>query len=216
LCLVVFEEPSEESAKTFFTEIITSVADVKFSSDGRYIFSRDYMNLKIWDVNMEKKPVKTIPIHEHLQGKICELYENDFIFDKFECTVSGDGKYVSCQSPWFCTSASFMTLIYPLFYFLKFLHGFSRWALSGSYNNFFQIHSTDVADSQPIHLQADKSAFKAKKTGSKNKSSAAVRRPTTDLTIQDYHRKILHSSWHPRENSIAVAATNNLFIFSTL
>ncbi|ORZ40782.1 hypothetical protein BCR44DRAFT_52752 [Catenaria anguillulae PL171] len=179
----VFEEPEDEANKSFFTEIISSVADVKFSADGRYILSRDYMTLKLWDINMENKPVKTIPIHNHLQTKLCDLYENDFIFDKFECTFSGDGKY----------------------------------ALTGSYNNFFQIHSTDPAEVNPIHLQADKSAFKAKKAGSnKNKSSAAVRKPTTELTLQDFNRKILHASWHPRENSIAVAATNNLFIFSTL
>lgn len=29
----------------------------------------------------------------------------------------------------------------------------------------------------------------------------------------DYTRKILHTAWHPNENIIAVAATNNLFIF---
>jgi serine/threonine-protein phosphatase 2A regulatory subunit B len=40
---------------------------------------------------MESKPVKTINIHDHLRGKLCDLYENDCIFDKFECTFSGDG-----------------------------------------------------------------------------------------------------------------------------
>ncbi|CAG8572328.1 3667_t:CDS:2, partial [Racocetra fulgida] len=30
----------------------------------------------------------------------------------------------------------------------------------------------------------------------------------------DFNKKILHASWHPNENSIAVAATNNLFIFT--
>jgi serine/threonine-protein phosphatase 2A regulatory subunit B len=29
----------------------------------------------------------------------------------------------------------------------------------------------------------------------------------------DYNRKILHTAWHPSENIIAVAATNNLFLF---
>jgi serine/threonine-protein phosphatase 2A regulatory subunit B len=32
----------------------------------------------------------------------------------------------------------------------------------------------------------------------------------------DFNKKILHAAWHPHENSIAVAATNNLFIFSQL
>lgn len=42
---------------------------------------------------MENKPVKTINIHDHLRNKLCDLYENDCIFDKFECTFSGDGRY---------------------------------------------------------------------------------------------------------------------------
>jgi len=51
--------------------------------------------LKVWDINMESRPVQTINIHDHLRNKLCDLYENDCIFDKFECTFSGDGKYVS-------------------------------------------------------------------------------------------------------------------------
>jgi len=43
---------------------------------------------------MESKPVQTILIHD-LRSKLCDLYENDCIFDKFECTVSGDGSWVS-------------------------------------------------------------------------------------------------------------------------
>lgn len=29
----------------------------------------------------------------------------------------------------------------------------------------------------------------------------------------DFSKKILHTAWHPKENIIAVAATNNLFLF---
>lgn len=29
----------------------------------------------------------------------------------------------------------------------------------------------------------------------------------------DFSKKILHPAWHPSENIIAVAATNNLYIF---
>jgi len=43
---------------------------------------------------MESKPIKTIPIHDHLRGKLCDLYENDCIFDKFECVWGGDDRYV--------------------------------------------------------------------------------------------------------------------------
>jgi serine/threonine-protein phosphatase 2A regulatory subunit B len=87
-----FEEEEDPTNRSFFSEIISSISDVKFSSDGRHILSRDYLTLKIWDVNMETRPVKTINIHDHLRGKLCDLYENDCIFDKFECIWSGDAK----------------------------------------------------------------------------------------------------------------------------
>jgi len=87
----VFEEVEDPANKSFFSEIISSISDIKFSKDGRYILSRDYLTLKLWDINMEHKPVKSIPIHDYLRSKLCDLYENDCIFDKFECTMNGDG-----------------------------------------------------------------------------------------------------------------------------
>lgn len=39
------------------------------------------------------RPVKTIRIHDFLKAKLCDLYENDCIFDKFECSLSGSGEY---------------------------------------------------------------------------------------------------------------------------
>jgi hypothetical protein len=33
--------------KSFFSEIISSVSDVKFSHDGRFIMSRDYLTIKV-------------------------------------------------------------------------------------------------------------------------------------------------------------------------
>ncbi|RIB10219.1 WD40-repeat-containing domain protein [Gigaspora rosea] len=180
----LFEEQEDPANKSFFSEIISSISDVKFSKDGRYILSRDYLTLKIWDITMENRPLKTINIHDHLRNKLCDLYENDCIFDKFECTFSGDGQNV----------------------------------LTGSYNNYFHIYDreglTDVA------LQADKSAFKAKRVVS-TKSNKILRgknnkKEEINVDAIDFNKKILHASWHPNENSIAVAATNNLFIFTRL
>ena len=58
----VFEEEEDPAQKSFFSEIIASISDVKFTTDGRYIVSRDYLTVKIWDMNMEAKPVKTIQV----------------------------------------------------------------------------------------------------------------------------------------------------------
>jgi len=87
----VFDEPEDPANKSFFSEIISSISDIKFSSDGRYILARDYLYLKLWDINMEHKPVKSFPVHDYLRGKLCDMYENDCIFDKFECAINGDG-----------------------------------------------------------------------------------------------------------------------------
>ena len=109
----MFEEEEDPSNKSFFSEIISSISDVKFSKDGRYILSRDYLTLKVWDINMESRPVQTINIHDHLRNKLCDLYENDCIFDKFECTFSGDGKYVVAFDRTFhyeCTLLTFVVL----------------------------------------------------------------------------------------------------------
>ena len=90
---IEFEEEEDPASKSFFSEIIASISDIKFSRDGRYILSRDYLTLKLWDINKEDRPVKTIRIHDYLKSKLCDLYENDCIFDKFECTLSKTGEY---------------------------------------------------------------------------------------------------------------------------
>ena len=93
-----FEQEEDPSSRSFFSEIISSISDVRFSHDGRYILSRDYLTGKIWDVNQERMPLKTIPIHEHLRPRLCDTYENDSIFDKFEVVFSGDAKNVMTGS----------------------------------------------------------------------------------------------------------------------
>jgi len=80
--------------RSFFSEVTSSISSVEFSSDGRYIMARDYMRLHIWDVKMQKTPMKSIKVHEHLQSKLCELYESDCIFDKFDCSWGPGDQHV--------------------------------------------------------------------------------------------------------------------------
>lgn len=79
------------SRTSFFSEIIASISDIKFSPNGRYILTRDYMNMKLWDINMENQPLLNIPVQETLRNQLAEMYENDCIFDKFRCAFSHDG-----------------------------------------------------------------------------------------------------------------------------
>lgn len=60
----VFEEPEDPSSRSFFSEIISSISDVKFSHSGRYMMTRDYLSVKVWDLNMENRPVETYQVNE--------------------------------------------------------------------------------------------------------------------------------------------------------
>ena len=65
ICLLffsVFEEPEDPTNRSFFSEIISSISDVKFSNSGRYMISRDYLSVKVWDLHMETKPIETYTV----------------------------------------------------------------------------------------------------------------------------------------------------------
>lgn len=62
LSLLVFEETNDPNSRSFFSEIISSISDVKFSHSGRYMMTRDYLSIKIWDLNMENRPLETYQV----------------------------------------------------------------------------------------------------------------------------------------------------------
>ncbi len=80
--------------KNFFTDMISSVSSLQFNKGGKYIVSKDYLNVHIWDVNNLKKPVSVIPVMENLKPKLCEVFENDSIFDKFQVATSNDSNTI--------------------------------------------------------------------------------------------------------------------------
>jgi len=43
----VFEEKEDPAARSFFSEIISSISDVKFSRSGRYLLTRDYLTVNV-------------------------------------------------------------------------------------------------------------------------------------------------------------------------
>ncbi|VVC96255.1 unnamed protein product, partial [Leptidea sinapis] len=185
----LFEEPEDPHARSFFSEIISSISDVKLSNSGRYMMSRDYLGLKVWDLRMETKPVETYPVHEYLRSKLCSLYENDCIFDKFECCWSGDDQRL----------------------------------MTGSYNGFFRIFERGgVGGGGGGSRRGELTLEASREAASRPRQPLRVRRVATttkrkkdEISVDclDFNKKILHTAWHPHESIIAVAATNNLFIF---
>jgi hypothetical protein len=91
-----------------------------------------------------------------------------------------------------------------------FLNSPFRQVLTGSYHNYFRIYDTE--GSNDIVLQADKSVLKTKKIGPGGKSRQTVLREAMQSEPQDFNKKILHASWHPKEATVAVS----LFYFYLL
>ncbi|CAI0392118.1 unnamed protein product [Linum tenue] len=187
----LFEEQEAPGSRSFFTEIIASISDIKFAKDGRYLLSRDYMTLKLWDINMDSGPVSTFQVHEYLRPKLCDLYENDSIFDKFECCLSGDGSRVATGS---------YSNLFRVF-------GCSP----GSTET-----TTLEASKNPMRRQVQ---TPSRPSRSLTTLTRVVRRgaesPGVDANGNSFDSatKLLHLAWHPTENSIACAAANSLYMY---
>ncbi|KAA0150344.1 hypothetical protein FNF27_04818 [Cafeteria roenbergensis] len=90
----LFEDETEDASnKSYFSEITASVSGVAFLP-GERMATRDYLSVKVWDLRTERRPLLVVPVHEHLRPRLCDLYENDSIFDKFEIAVSADGRHL--------------------------------------------------------------------------------------------------------------------------
>lgn len=70
--------------------MISSYSSLTFINNSRYIAARDYLSVKVWDLAKNDKPVCSITIQEALKSKLCDIFENDCIFDKFNLAVSKD------------------------------------------------------------------------------------------------------------------------------
>ncbi|KAK0572700.1 hypothetical protein LWI29_035727 [Acer saccharum] len=176
----LFEEQEAPGSRSFFTEIIASISDIKFSKDGRHLLSRDYMTLKLWDINMDSGPVATFQVHEYLRPKLCDLYENDSIFDKFECCLSGDGRRVATGS---------YSNLFRVF-------GSSEGSTEGT---------TLEASKNPVRRQVQTPSRATRSLGS---LSGVVRRVKgadnsgvdANGNAYDFSMKLLHLAWHPNLN----------------
>lgn len=76
-----FEEPEDPTNRSFFSEIISSISDVKLSNSGRYMISRDYLSIKVWDLQMDSTPIETYPVSVFYTKSIFERKNIYFNFD---------------------------------------------------------------------------------------------------------------------------------------
>ncbi|CAN7029077.1 unnamed protein product [Brassica rapa subsp. trilocularis] len=173
-------------SKSFFTEIIASVSDMKFAKERRCLLSRDFMTLKLWDINMDSGPVSTFQVHEHLKPKLCDLYENDSIFDKFECCISGNGLQAATGS---------------------YSNMFRVFGVSPGSTETASLEASRNPTRR--HVPVPSSPFKALSRVVSRESPGV----DGNSNALDYTTKLLHLAWHPSENSIACAAGNSLYMY---
>ena len=217
-CAKMFCDEESSGSRSFFSEIIASVSDVKFTRDGRFALSRDYLNLKLWDLNMEREPVATFRVHEHLRSKLCDLYESDAIFDKFQCCPSGDGAHVGTGS---------------------YGNQFRSFAVGGAADpNAGECAFEVTKDPQRLRRVARRlsgkpsganaasgpgGGFPGRGFGGSGSGSPRAAANSADKEAlgqgaapsqPEFDTKILHMAWHPTERVVACAASNSLYIFN--
>lgn len=187
----LFEDAEVPGTRSFFTEIIASISDIKFPRGGRYILSRDYMTLKLWDINMESSPVATYKVHEYLRPKLCDLYENDSIFDKFECCTSGDGLRVA--------TGSYSNL-------------FRVFGFAAGNDEATTLEASKHPTKRFLQTPAKPSRILTSfgRRGKKGTESSAGEANGGDY---DFKSKLLHMAWHPHANLLACAALNSLYVY---
>jgi serine/threonine-protein phosphatase 2A regulatory subunit B len=146
-------------------------------------------------VNMEKAPVATFNVHDHLRPRLCDLYEKDSIFDKFQCCIRGDGKHVASGS----YNAN-----------LRCFNVFE----SGSEGT-----TTEITSRMPP--RRSESAFGNGGTTREDLFVGGVKTPPNSLAnahhhqnLSDFSSNILHVAWHPEEDILACGVSNSLYIFN--
>lgn len=113
-----FEEQEVPGTRSFFTEIIASISDIKFAKDGRYILSRDYMTLKVHIFNLFQFLFPCIS-----WNCVCIISKNEAVKCwMFLCTI------------WLCKkdvhgyeSAVFHLLLKDLILFISLVDGVKNW-----------------------------------------------------------------------------------------
>ena len=101
--------------------------------------ARDYMTMKVWDLQMEREPLVTIDVGKELKPILPDLYESDCIFDKFNVSFSSDDKFLVTGS---------------------YNNNFSIWGVDGSPLTTVDLASADrMFEDAVAQTQGDAAAF---------------------------------------------------------
>ncbi len=125
-----------------------------------------------------EQPLYSIPVQQHLNPVLGELYESDCIFDKFRISPSGDNRHFA----------------------------------TGTYDDKLLIVDAKMGLEQTVDIRTltPSSAHRTlnERAGARTWEPAGPAVHTIDFT-----KRIGFYSWHPREDTIAVAGLSSLAIF---
>ncbi|KAF7806066.1 serine/threonine protein phosphatase 2A 55 kDa regulatory subunit B beta isoform-like isoform X1 [Senna tora] len=188
----IFHDGASNGMKSFFEEIIASISDIKFLNDGQHLISRDFMNMKLWDMRMDSSPIAVFKIHEHLRPRLHELYNDDYIFDKFDSCFSGDGLHFATGS------------------YSNLLRTFS---LGSGTEEGIKLDVTGNLDSskKPLHQAAPK----VRRSSLSNLTRGFYQHGHDSEEIScNFKSRLLHVAWHPTSNIVACAAEGSLLLYN--
>ena len=88
--------------------------------------------------------------------------------------------------------------------------------MTGSYNNFFRMFDRSESKRE-VTLEASREHMKPLQLLKPRKVSMGGRRKKDEIAVDslEFTRKILHTAWHPKDYVVALAATNNLYLFQS-
>lgn len=173
----------------FFSEVVSSIGDAQFSNSGKYIATRDFMTVKIWDTRMDSASLLSIPVHDFLRPHLTTLFENDLIFDKFSVSWNHNDSRI-CSGSYndlFCIGEPIIS---------------EKPRMKSS---LFEV--TDYQDTKH-HVLKPKRIVLGQGDDKRTKA-------TDDIKIDDMElsRRVLFSQWHPKENVVAAATLSEVSLF---
>ena len=220
--------------RDFYSDIGSLIRSIKFSNNGMNIIVRDYFNSYIWDIRNNSKPISIIPIQPYFKENMKNLYETDFLFDKFKICGSNNNDAI-CTGTYnnsFIIANYINNRIEKCVLSSKSVNKFNK--LLKKYKNnqkidLLSVNNTFYVKQKEQELQKiDKQKRKNKKdiisndnNSSNNNNNNSENKPNKTLNWMNpkyfqngsYEQKILHMSFHPNDNVIAAVQGPALYIF---
>ncbi len=187
----VFEVQRTNESHSFFTEIVANVTDVKFTPNGNELIARDYLSVKRWDLRKESEPVCAYNVQDALMPKLVDLYENDCIFDKFECCMSHTGEYIASGS---------------------YSNTFRIFGVENGSDELLEASMTPTNVFGAIEPSKTRSPRFAALFG--KGVPEQQKRKELDLNLLNCNSKVRHMQWHPAQSLLAVSKGNEIYMLA--